>query len=173
LGHTHRQRGDQKPDDSCFVLETIGDGMFLKHQPWVDGFVKQDMVPDIEWNMWSNRMSPFKRVSEGLEILYVSGGGPSVGRLMWTARMEHLVQASYQSHQHAWDILRQATPSSQRAFWGLTKRDFLDRDYTANAPASGWLLAWVGTPVRWVNKARPPALRFRPNGWVEVPGKPW
>lgn len=143
--------------------------MYVKHQPWTSGLTHADMVADIEWNMWSNRVWPFNWVSENEEIAYVSGGGPAAGRLTWTATMDHLIQTRYDSHEHAWQLMRSGLPADQLSREKLTKKSFLGIPYTAGAPDSGWLLAWIGTPVRWVNRPRPPELRFRPNGWAELP----
>jgi len=144
--------------------------MYVKHQPWVDtGYTRAEMIPDIEWNMWSHRQWPFNLVSENELIVYVCGGGPPAGQLMWTVTMDHLIQARYESHDQAWKLMRAGLPTANLSAWGVTKKYFLDLEYIRKAPDSGWLLAWVGTPVKWVNRPRPPELRFRPNGWAELP----
>jgi hypothetical protein len=143
--------------------------MYLKHQPWVRAFDRADMEPDIEWNLWSRRAWPFLRLQAGEEIVYVSGGGPSEGRFMWTARMDYLIQERYDSLDKAWKLIRTGLPTSHLKRWDLTKQTFLADDYTAKAPTQGWILAWVGSPLRWLDKPRPGALRFRPNGWAELP----
>jgi hypothetical protein len=125
-------------------------------------------VPDIEWNMWSRREWPSTHLSEDDEVVYVTGGGPSAGRLMWTVRMSHLFLERYDSHDHAWKLMQSGLPAVHRSSQ-VTKKGFLRVPYTANAPDSGWLLAWVGIPALWLDRPRPPELRFRPNGWAELP----
>src|SRR3954452_12355999 len=62
--------------------------VWAKHQPWVDpGFSRSEMVDEIEWNLWSHRQQPFHSLDEGDIVVLVSGGGPLLGRLMWTARV--------------------------------------------------------------------------------------
>lgn len=141
--------------------------MWIKHQPWVEDFTKQDdFWPDIEWNMWSVRQTPFNDLNNGEEIVYVSGGGPKVGRLMFTARADCLVAEEYLSHTHAWDLMKASLPKDVLKDTGVTRKFFLTNPYTLKAPASGWLLAWSGTPVRWLDRPRPAGMKFRPNGWT-------
>ena len=52
---------------------------------------------------------------------------------------------------------------------GLTRRGFLDLDYTHDKPQEGWILGFASEPVRYVNRHRPDDFRFRPNGWAEIP----
>lgn len=143
--------------------------MWAKHQPWVGpGFSKSDMVDEIEWNLWLRRQQPFLALEEGDTIVLVSGGGPSLGRLMWTARVDHLVTERYVSHQDAWDKLRNGTPTALRTQWKLTRQSFMAIDYNRNAVESGWLLGMVLRPIRWLNKPRPAELQFAPNGWAKL-----
>jgi len=140
--------------------------VWIKHQPWVDQFTKKaDFRPDIEWNIWSVRQTPFNDLISGEEIVYVSGGGPRAGRLMYTARADCLVAEEYLSHAHAWDLMKSALPKSVLRESEITRKSFLTSPYTLKAPASGWLLAWSGTPVRWLDLPRPTGMKFRPNGW--------
>jgi hypothetical protein len=127
------------------------------------------MGSDIQWCMWATRQWPFNLLEDGTEIVYVSGGGPHCGRLMWTVQVTHLVQEPYESHEHAWELLSTGLPRKHLKELRVTRSHFLEPgEYIANAAAEGWLMAWVGVPTRWVNKPRPTDLLFRPNGWTSV-----
>jgi hypothetical protein len=142
--------------------------MLVKNQPWSKKPSKADMVPDVEWNMWKVRQSPFLNIEDGDEVAYVSKGG----QIMWLAQVQHLVKAPYSSHEETWDLMQAAIPPSIRGGlpYPLTKSAFLKQDYTSSRPATGRLLAFSGIPVRWIDRARPVGFKFRPNGWGHLPG---
>jgi len=98
----------------------------------------------------------------------VSRGGPARGRLMWTARITNLVTAPYVSHEEAWELLRQGLPKVILQSEGVHRRSYLSQPDTRRAPNRGWLLAWEGVPIRWLDLPRPHGFRFRPNGWGKV-----
>lgn len=143
--------------------------MFAKHQPWETNFnSNSDVFADVEWNMWRVRQAPFSDVEEGMEIVYVSGGGPANGRLMYTATMEGLVAAEYHSKAHAWDLMLGSIGETRLLEGGVNRDWFFASEYTQAAPETGWLLAWTGIPLRQIDAPRPEGMRFRPNGWCEV-----
>lgn len=145
--------------------------MLIKNQPWVETFSRSDMVPDIDWNMWQIRQTPFLDIAVGDEVAYACGATPAESRLMWVVRITHLVTERYESHEEAWDLMRTGIPASLRNAppYPLTRRGFLDQDYTWSKPRAGWLLAFAGEPVRWLDRPRPDDFRFRPNGWGWLP----
>lgn len=142
--------------------------MFVKSQPWNEPFSRSSMTAGIEWNMWTKRQWPFLHIEEGDEIACVSAGAPADGKIMWIAKITYLVTAPYSSHEEAWELLKNAIPAPLRKANGLTRRGFLDLDYTYYKPQEGWILGFASEPVRYVNRHRPDGFRFRPNGWGEI-----
>ena len=145
-----------------------------KHQPWwppsPDGM--DEIAVEVEWNMWTRRLWPFKDLAESETIVCVSGGGPARGVLMYTTEVEHLVAARYESHEDGWRILSSGIPRPVLKQGGISRSYFLNHDYTAAAPASGWMLAWSSQPGEWLGLPRPDDLRFRQNGWAEMDSMP-
>lgn len=118
--------------------------------------------------MWQVKQWPFDDLEEGDHIVTVSGGGPTLGRLMCEVVVRDLVKARYGSHQHAWQLLSRTLPAEVLEDQGLSEATFLDNRYTKRAASEGWLLAWWGEPVRWIDVARPDGFLVHGNGWGEL-----
>ena len=143
--------------------------MLAKHQPWVNPESSVDIQIDVEWNMWKPKQWPFDDVEQGDHIVYVSGGGPTSGRLMWEVVVRDLVKAHYRSHQHAWQLLSRSLPAEVLEEQGVSETAFLNHRYTQEAAPEGWLLAWWGDPVRLIDVPRPDGFQVHGNGWGELP----
>jgi hypothetical protein len=141
--------------------------VIVKHQPWVTEATLELMTTEVEWNMWRTKQWPFNDMTNGDTILTVSGGAPGV--VMYETKLRNLIKAPYRSHIHAWQLIDCTFPQAVLDGAGVDREWFLNLEYTQHAPASGWLLAWWGQPVRWIGETRPASLTVRPNGWGEVP----
>jgi hypothetical protein len=143
--------------------------MLAYHQNWVKNPTEETaMQSGILWNMWRNRMPPYKDLKDGQSVLMVGAGGPRKGIVMYEGKVRYLVKEYYESHDEAWAILAKAIPMEIRT-GQLTKKKFLESGYTQNASPKGWLMAWYDDPFRWIGDARPSTLKFRQNGWSEIP----
>lgn len=143
----------------------------LKHEPW-------NLDPSrannwgwrrIQWSLWTKRAWPFHELAVGDTLICVSGGGPARGVVMFESEIDQLVTGRYTTLYEAWSLIVNGMPEAVQET-GLTRREFLDDDYTVEAPTQGWLLAWSGKPERWLGVSRPAGFRFRPNGWAKYEG---
>ncbi|MCW6004614.1 DUF3883 domain-containing protein [Micromonospora sp. CPCC 205371] len=130
--------------------------ILLKHQPWNTDGTLDEGDREVEWNMWKRRLAPFQQLEVGTRVVLVSGGGPNVGVLTWEVEVLDLVKDRYDDHEHAARLMRQLR---------ISRTAFLNQDYTANAPESGWLLGWAYRPVRFIGQPRTPEHRMGRNGW--------
>ena len=73
------------------------------------------------------------------------GALPTQGVVMYETRVDHLIKERYASHEEAWRLIRTGLPRGVLEEVGLTKL------------ASGWLLAWSGKPIRWLDDRGPMA----------------
>jgi hypothetical protein len=143
--------------------------MLAYHQNWVKNPTEETaMQSGILWNMWRNQMPPYKELKNGQSVLMVGAGGPTRGIVMYEGKVRYLVKAYYESHEEAWAILAKAIPLKIRT-GQLTRKIFLESGYTQKASPQGWLMAWYDDPFRWIGDARPSTLKFRQNGWSEIP----
>lgn len=146
--------------------------MLILNQPYFDdSFTRADMLRDFGWSMWKIRQWPFLEIEDGDEVAYMCGGTPVSSRLMWVVSVTYLVKAPYSSHEEAWELLKTGIPASIRnsGWWAVTRPGFLSQEYTVSKSPEGWLLAFSGEPVRWLNRPRPDGFRFRPNGYGWLP----
>lgn len=143
--------------------------MLLKLQPWNSPELSCEAVPEFEWNCWKIRQYPFNALEVGDSVLTVTGGGPNGGRIMNDAQIVDLVKGRYESHDEAWALIQNGFEAEILTEFEITRNAFLDNAYTRNAPHAGWLLAWWSYPEFIIDQPRPDGLRFRPNGWAEVP----
>ncbi|MER6592543.1 DUF3883 domain-containing protein [Micromonospora purpureochromogenes] len=130
--------------------------ILLKHQPWNAGGEPDVSDREVEWNMWQRRLLPFQQIDIGTRVVLVSGGGPSAGRLTWEVEVLDVVKDRYDDHEHAARLIQEL---------GIPRADFLNTEYTTNAPDSGWLLGWTYRPVRRIMQPRLPEHRIGRNGW--------
>ena len=142
--------------------------MLVYHQKWVKNPTRENaMNPGILWNMWKNQMPPYADLKNGEIVLMVGPGGPKKGIIMYEGKVRYIVKGLYSSHEEAWNMLANSIPLKVRAN-ELTRKMFLEAEYTKNAADHGWLMAWYDFPVKWIGSPRPPELRFRQNGWSEI-----
>lgn len=143
--------------------------MLAYHQNWIKNPTEENaMHPGILWNMWRNQMPPYNELKNGQSVLMVGAGGPTKGLVMYEGEVRYLVKEYYKSHDEAWSILSKAIPMKIRT-GQLTRTMFLEVGYTQKASPQGWLMAWYDVPLRWIGKPRPTTLKFRQNGWSEIP----
>jgi hypothetical protein len=139
--------------------------ILVKHQPWYSGPPSHsEIASEIDWNMWQVRQQPYAELETGARLILVSGGGPTGGLLTWEVEAKAVVKGPYSSHREAWQLLRTGLDPDK----ALSRRAFLEAEYTLDAPDEGWLLACTYRPVRSIMRPRPPSLRFRPNGWARL-----
>lgn len=143
--------------------------MLLKHQPWNTPEMSSQAIREFEWNCWKTRQHPFNQLEVGERVLTVTGGGPNEGRIMNDVVVEELVKAHYDSLDEAWALIESGFDAEVLSYFGITREAFLGNAYTRNAPLDGWLLAWWSHPEFIIDQPRPEGLRFRPNGWAELP----
>jgi len=143
--------------------------MLLKHQPWNGPEMSCEPIREFEWNCWKTCQHPFGQLEVGESVLTVTGGGPDAGRIMNDALVVELVKGHYGSLDEAWAMIENGFDAEILDEFGITKEVFLDNAYTRQAPAEGWLLAWWSFPEFIIDQPRPDGLRFRPNGWAELP----
>jgi hypothetical protein len=143
--------------------------MLLKHQPWNPPEMSCEAVPEFEWNCWKTRQHPFNDLEVGDSVLTVTGGGPNEGRIMNDALIVELVKGHYESLDAAWALIETGFDAGVLSDFGITRDTFVGSAYTRKAPQEGWLLAWWSYPEFIIDQPRPEGLRFRPNGWAELP----
>lgn len=143
--------------------------MLLKHQPWNAPELSCEAVHEFEWNCWKTRQHPFNELEVGEVVLTITGGGPKAGRVMNEALVVEVVKGHYESLDEAWALIENGFDAATLTEFGITKASFLGNAYTRNSPTEGWLLAWWSWPEFIIDRARPEGLRFRPNGWAELP----
>lgn len=143
--------------------------MLSKHQPWNPPSASCQALPEIEWNMWRARQWPYSVLQPDDLILTVSGGGPKQGRVMCEVVVTDLIKGSYASKRDAWTLLQAQMPEDVLAAFGVNETAFMRHSHTVAGPESGFLLAWCSVPITIVDAPRPEQLRFRPDGWAELP----
>ena len=146
-----------------------GSQLLIKHQPWHSPEHSGQAWFELEWNMWRNRQHPYNLLEEGDALLTVTGGGTARGRVMSEVEVVSLAKGQYSSKVEAWDILRTGIDPEALKHFKFSKTGFLQHPYTVAAPEEGWIMAWVSYPAVIVNQPRPEELKFRPNGWAELP----
>lgn len=135
---------------------------WLKNQPWVDPKTgRQD--PDVEWNMWRLRQPPFHDLEEGDTVFTVEPRSGRPSEITAQARVTRVVAAAYGSKDEAWKLIKSLFAYADL---GWTRRDFIEQSYTAEAPDSGWLLAFTYDVVREMNIDLPEELVLLGNGWL-------
>lgn len=95
----------------------------------------------------------------------VYGAGGSV--IAWEVEVTDVLTTAYDSKSDSWKALRTTFPALANR---VTRRAFLDDGYTLDARDQGWLLRVEYRPIRRIGAQRPPELRFRPNGWLDLSG---
>ena len=146
-----------------------GSQLLIKHQPWHSPEHSSQAWFELEWNMWRNRQHPYNLLEEGVALLTVTGGGKARGRVMSEVDVVSLAKGQYSSKVEAWDILTRGVDPETLKHFNLSRAGFLQHPYTVAAPEEGWIMAWVSYPAVIVNQPRPEELKFRPNGWAELP----
>ena len=139
-------------------------GIVLLNEPWNDSSRKPE-DGDIHWNMWQSRIWPYHDLEVSDRIVLVSAGGPKRGMLSYEVEITALVRDWYESHAHAWKLVRAALDKAI-AKSGLTRGGFLHQQYTIGKADTGWIVAFSTRPLRKIMKPRPTHLRFRQNGWA-------
>lgn len=135
---------------------------WMKNQPWNTNPTYQEVNDETEWNMWTTRQAPFNFLERGDTVYLACPDGHGGSVVTWEVEVTRALTAAYKSKNEAWQGLRTTFPLLQRQY---SKRQFLNADYTVQAPEAGWVLGWSYDPVRKIGVPRPAALKFRPNGW--------
>jgi hypothetical protein len=130
-------------------------------QPFDRGFPSSSEVKaEYCWSLWKTAQSPSSLLANGLEVVLVDSW-PGGSRLTWLASMEDVLSEPY--------VTKKAAITRLSRHFSLRPSEVLSNPYTlAKADGPGHLIAWRASPVKKLNVPRPPDLKFRPNGWLQV-----
>jgi len=149
--------------------------MLVYNQSWVEepGRSVMKQVGPL-WNMWKTRRPPFNILEDGQLILVTATKGPGQGMIMYESQVRYLVKDTYKSKTQAWKLLSTAIPRKylkNEDGTPMSKESFLAAPYTVKAASSGYLMAFLDVPLRWIGEPRPSSLVLQRNGWGNIPDK--